>query len=199
MASSLDDLLNASAPTATPHTTDLERELVALISAAEAATPERSRVRRRIVIAGLATIGVVGVGAAAGATGLLPWFDDPSAQTRQTTSTGKTCDIAYRARGISDPKHPVDDATRTKTVSAADAFLKSFDISTINVAEAVKRLPPRATVDSERGPAETVEQHEGYAVQAELERRLGRYLADRGLPAHAVSVAAATSCMGSSQ
>ena len=196
MASSLDHLLDASAPPTTVRTPQLDRELAALVTDAEAAVPGRSRLRRRILIGGLATIGVLGVGATASATGMLPlpWFDNPAARTTQTTSTGATCDVAYRAKGIEDPKHPVDAATRAATVTAADAFLKKFDFSKIDVDEAVKQLPPRATVDSERGPAETVEQYETFAVQVELERRVDVYLSQHGLPAEAISVAAAISC-----
>ena len=54
------------------------------------------------------------------------------------------------------------------------------------------KLPPRATADSERGPAETVEEYETSAVHAELGKRLSAYLAQHGLPAEAVSVSAMT-------
>ena len=200
MTSSFDTLLDASAPSATPRTPELERELAVLISEAEAiAAPVPSRLRRRILIGGLATIGVLGVGATASATGLLPWFDNPEAQNTQTTSTGASCEVKYRAKGIDDPKHPVGDTTRAAAVAAAGTFLRDFDFSRIDVREAVKKLPPRATADSETGPAETVEEYETFAVQAELEKRLSAYLAQHGLPAEVVSVSAATSCDGGRQ
>lgn len=201
MASSLDDLLDGSAPPATPRTAELERELAALISEAESGALRRSRSRKRILIAGLATIGVVGAGATASATGLLPqpWFDTPSARTTQPTSNGTSCDLAFRAKGHDDPAHPVDAATRDEAVRTADTFLKGFDFSTIDIDEAMKRLPPRATADTERGPAETVEQYETYAVQTELDRLVGAHLSAHGLPATAVSVSAMTSCEGARQ
>ena len=197
MTSSFDTLLDASAPSATPRTPELERELAVLISEAEAiAAPVPSRLRRRILIGGLATIGVLGVGATANATGLLPWFDNPAAQNTQTTSTGASCEVKYGAKGLHDPKHPVSDTMRAAAVVAAGTFLRDFDFARIDVREAVMKLPPRATVDSERGPAETVEEYETGAVQAELGRRLSAYLAQHGFPAGAVSVSAATSCDG---
>lgn len=200
MTSSFDAVLDASAPSATPRTPELERELAVLISEAEAiAAPVPSRLRRRILIGGLATIGVLGVGATASATGLLPWFDNPAAQNTQTTSTGASCEVKYGAKGIEDPKHPVDDTTRAAAVAAAGTFLRNFDFSIIDVGEAVKKLPPRATADSETGPAQTVEEYETFAVQAELGRRLSAHLARHGLPAEAVSVSAMVSCDGGRQ
>jgi hypothetical protein len=173
MASSLDDLLRASAPPTTPHTPELARTLATLVSDAEAAAPGRSRLRPRILIGGLATIGVLGVGATASATGVLPapWFDDPSAQTTQSTPSGPTCELRFRAKGISVQSHPVDNATRAKAVAAADAFLKGFDFSTIDVAD----------------------------VRAELERRVSIDLAQQGLPAETVSVSEMKSCTGDDQ
>lgn len=197
MTSSFDAQLDASAPSATPRTPELERELAVLIREAEAiAAPVPSRFRRRILIGGLATIGVLGGGATASATGLLPWFDNPAAQNTQTTSTGASCEVKYGAKGIEDQKHPVDDTARAAAVAAAGTFLRDFDFSTIDVKEAVKKLPPRVTADSEAGLAQTVEENETFAVQVELEKRLGAYLAQHGLPAEAVSVSAAISCDG---
>lgn len=197
MTSSFDSMLDASAPPATPRTPELERELGAMISEAEAvAAPVPSRLRRRMLIGGLATIGVLGVGAAANAGGVLPWFDSPAAQNTQVTSTGVSCEVVYGPKGHEDPNRSVNDATRAAAVAAAETFLREFDFSTIDVNEALKNLPPRATTDSESGPAVTVEDHETSAVQAELGTRLSEYLAQRGLPAEAVSVSAATWCDG---
>ena len=175
MASSLDDLLTGSVPPTTPRTAALDRELTALVSAAEVAAPAPSRRRRRITIAGLVATAILGGGAAAGATGLLPtpWFADPTARTTQT-SHGETCGLAFSARGLHDPAHPVDAATRAKTITAADTFLAGFDFSTIR-------------------------QLEGHAMQAELERRLSAHLVAQGLPPESVSVAAMSSCTGSDQ
>lgn len=197
MTSSFDSLLDASAPPVTPRTPELERELTAMISEAEAvAAPARSRVRRRMLIGGLATIGVLGVGAVANAGGLLPWFDNPANQHTQVISSGDSCDVHYGVKGIKDPKHPVDDASRAAALAAGEAFVEDFDFSTIDVDEAVKKLPPRATVDSERGPAETVAEHETFAVDAELQRRLDDHLASLKLPVGAVAISMATSCVG---
>lgn len=197
MTSSFDSLLDGSAPPATPRTPELERELAAMISEAEAvAAPVQSRLRRRMLIGGLATIGVLGAGATANAAGVLPWFDSPSTQNTQVTSTGASCEVVYDPKGHEDPKHPVNDTTRAAAVAAAETFLREFDFATIDVDEAIKKLPPRATVDSESGPAETVEEHETFAVQVELERQIDDYLAQQGLPAEAVSVSAMTSCDG---
>ena len=175
MASSLDDLLTGSAPPTTPRTASLDRELTALVGAAEVAAPAPSRRRKRIAIAGLVVTAILGGGAAAGATGLVPtpWFDEPATRTTQT-SHGETCQLAFSARGLHDPAHPVDAATRAKTITAADTFLADFDFSTL-------------------------QRYEGSAMQAELERRLSAHLTAEGLPPEAVSVAAMSSCMGSEQ
>ncbi|VXC42054.1 hypothetical protein [Aeromicrobium sp. 9AM] len=176
MPSSLDDLLASSTPATTPRTAELDRELAVVVSAAEVAATAPSRRRKRIAIVSLATIGILGAGAAAGATGLLPtpWFDDPAARTTQTSPDGKTCDLAFSAKGLHDPAHPVNEATRAETIAAADAFLKGFDFSTI-------------------------EQYKGDTMRAELARRLSAHLAQQGLPPEAVSVAAMASCLGSDQ
>ena len=197
MTSSFDSLLDASAPPTTPRTPELEHELAAMISEAEAvAAPARSRLRRRMLIGGLATIGVLGVGAAANAGGLLPWFDSPAAQNTQVTSSGASCKVTYGAKGHEDPKHPVDDTTRAAAVAAAGTFLRDFDFSTIDVDEAIRKLPPRVLADSEGGPAQSIEEYETFALQTELERQLNGYLGQRGLPVGTVSVSAMTSCDG---
>jgi hypothetical protein len=195
---SFDDQLARANPPAPVHTSELDDELLFVIAEAERlATRTQSRHRRRVVTGGLAALALIGTGtAAAAAGGILPWFDDAPSRGVVTTSTGAECELVFGVKGHSDPAHPVDSATRATAVAAAEAFLERLDLSSIDVDEAAAGLPPRATFDSEAGPAESVDEYETYAVMAEVEDRVNAALEKQGLPTGAVSVSMFSSCDG---
>jgi hypothetical protein len=102
--------------------------------------------------------------------------------------------VAFGVKEIDDPDNPVDASTRAAAVTAAEEFLEGFDVSSISVEDAIHGLPPRATVDSEAGPAESIDEYERYAVMAVVEKRVNADLEQQGLPQTAVSVSMASSC-----
>lgn len=197
MEPSLDKLLSASAPPVTPRTPELERELARLAVEAETAVvPIRSRLRGRIALSALAALSVVGFGTAASAAGIVPappwapWYDDPATTHNQTTSSGAECEVRYGAKAIRDQSHPVGESDRAAALAAAKDFLRDFDFATIDVGEAVERVPSTA-VD----PGAAADEVETFAVQLALQERLDAELTRQGLPA-TVGVSAATSCDG---
>jgi len=81
-------------------------------------------------------------------------------------------------------------------VVAAEEFLEGFDVSSINVEDATRGLPLRATVGSEAGPAESIDEYETNAVMGVVQKRVHADLEQQGLPTTAVSVSMARSCDG---
>ena len=77
--------------------------------------------------------------------------------------------------------------------------LRNFDVSTLSVAQATQAASPRPTVDSEAGPAMTVDEYEVDSVYQEVERRMDAELARQHLPSSAVSLAMLISCDGGDQ
>lgn len=194
---SFEEQLTLSAPPVPVHSDELDRELLLINDRAEAmASSSRSRPRRRrFTLGALAAIGVIGAGVgAAGAAGILPWFDTAPVHAVMTTSTGTECEITFGIKAIEDPSRPVAHATRAAAVTAAESFLRDLDVSRISVAEATRGLPPRATVDSESGPAQSVDEYETFAVHRVVQERVDDALEQQGLPVTATSVSAATSC-----
>ena len=189
---SFDELLARSAPQL-PDSAELDRELGLLVAEAERSTT-RSRTRRlRLGAVGLAAVGVLGLGGAA-AAGNLPWFESASSRDVVTTSTGTECEVTFGAKGLVDPGHPVDDSTRAATLTAAHAFLEDLDVSGIDLETAVRDAPPRTVVDSEAGPAQSVDEHETSALMTAVQERLDAELVRQGLPVEAVSLSMATTC-----
>ncbi len=197
MDPSLDSLIAASAPPTTPRTADLDRELAHLVAEAESgAAPGRWHVRRRLVLGAGVAAGLLGIGTAASAAGLAPapawapWYSAPDVVHSQTTSTGAECDVSYRAKAISAPDVPATPAERTAAVTAGAEFLRDVDVTTIDVGDAVDRLPSSATVGDP-----TQAELEMFAVQFTLQERLDRELGRQGLPP-TVSVSAMQQCDG---
>ncbi len=193
---SLDEQLAAAAPHVSRRSPELDRELALVIAEAERlARPDGVRRRTRLAISGLAAIGALGIGtAAAGAAGILPWYDTAPARGVVTTSNGSTCELTFGVKGIEVLARPVDGTIRASAVAAAERFLEGFEVSGIDVDDATRGLPPRATTNSETGPAETVEEYETFAVMGVVEKRVTAELEQKGLPPEAVSVSMATSC-----
>lgn len=171
---SLDDELTAAAPPVPLITPELDRELVFLVAEAERlARPAVLRTRVRLALGSLVVVGAVGAGTvAAGAAGVLPWFDTAPSSSVVTTSTGSECSVTFGVKGIEDPQRPVDAATRAEALTVAEDFLAGFDVSSIEDPETSASM---------------------YVVQARVDAELER----QGLPTAAVSVSMATSCDGS--
>jgi hypothetical protein len=186
------------APPVPRHTSELEGELAFVIAEAERqAGSARLRSRFRLAIGGFTVVGALSVGtAAAGAAGIIPWFETAPSHGVVTTSTGSECRVTFGVKAIDDPDHPVVGSTGAAAVAAAEEFLEGFDVSRINVEDATRGLPPRATVGSEAGPAESIEEYETNAVMVAVQKRVDADLAQQGLPTTAVSVSMARSCDG---
>ena len=194
----LDEELAASTPPVPVLTSELDRELGLVIAEAERlAGPTRARSRRRLSIGGLIAAGILGLGtAAAGAAGILPWFDTAPSSAVVTTSNGAECKVTFGVKAIADPDKPVNEVTRAAALAIAEDFLADLDVSSIDVRAAARGLPARATADTESGPAESVEAYETRAVMSVVQTRVDAELEQQGLPTSAVSVAMATSCEG---
>lgn len=206
MNTHLDELITAAAPPVAQRTLELQDGLHSLVADTEAvAVPTKHRLGRRIGAISLATVGVLGVGAAANASGWVSWFDDPTALHEQTVlSSGNACEVVYAARALDDPAHPASSADQTAAMAVAKKFLRDFNLSTISIDYAVKKwnaASATALADLERRlppeeipPKETPDEVELLAVQAELGERLSTELKRQGLNSDAVSVAAANRC-----
>lgn len=197
MDPSLDSLLDASAPPVVRRGPGLTRELTALVAQAEAAArPTRHGLRTRVVVTGAAVVALSGIGVGASAAGVLPaprwapWYQSPVATHSQTVSSGARCDVTYGVKPVHDPAHPVSGPRLADAVTEATAFVRSFNFSTIDVADALDDVPATAMA-ADAGP----EERETFAVQLALQGRLDRHLTARGLPV-SVSVSAVQSCDG---
>lgn len=196
---SLDEQLAAAAPRMSASSPELDRELALVLAEAERlARPDGARRRTRLAIGGLAAVGALSLGtAAAAATGVLPWFETAPAQGVVLTSNGSRCELTFGVKGIEHSDHPaVDGTTRATAVAMAERFLEGLDVAGIDVDDATRGLPPRATANSEAGAAETVEEYETYAVMSVVEKRVTTELEQQGLPPEAVGVSMASSCAG---
>lgn len=200
MDSRLDDLIAAAAPSVSPRTDALRRDLAAVVADSEAAagTGPRRHVRR-MAAAGLFALAATGLGTTASAAGLLPWFENPIAvHQRHTGSAGEDCEWTFAARAFNDEAHPVGTAERAATMAAAQHFLADFDVSGISVPQAVSDY--QAAQDAldvppgERPPQDDPKEVAFLAVTAELNDRLEAELTAHGLSPYAVSVAGATDC-----
>lgn len=194
MEPSLDSLLAASAPPIGRRTPALERDLHAVVSDAESCVaPVRRGLRSRITISGLAAVGLLGVSAGASVAGVLPapewapWYEKPAATHAQTLTSGAVCEVAYAIKAHNE--QTMDPAVHAAAVTAAEDFLRRFDFSTINIAEAVRDVPPTAVLPEDRPEA-----RETFAVLHHLGERVREHLSGQGLPPAAVSVSAAQTC-----
>lgn len=195
--SSFDEQLALSSPPVPPRSPELDAEFVHVIAQAESAAGPRPGRRRRVVaIGGLVLAGALGAGGAAAAAGLVPWFESAPSHGALTTSTGARCTLAFGVKEVEDPAAPVSDAERAKARVAAEEYLRNLDVSMLDLAQATRAAAPRATADSEAGPAMSVDEHEVEAAYAEVGRRVEAELARQRLPATSVSLSMASSCEG---
>jgi hypothetical protein len=158
MDSHLDELIAAAAPAVAQRTPELQRDLYSLVAETEAATGTgRPWLGRRIGVAGLAVVGVLGVGTAAAAAGLI---DAPSEWlwSDSTLSSGTTCRVAHGANLTSQPADlaSASPADHEATLAAARQFVANFDLSAISIDAAITRY--QAMVTKER--AEIVGQYQ---------------------------------------
>lgn len=173
MDTDLDDLLRAAAPLVATGTPALRAALADLARATEAAERKRRATRRAAVgLAATALIATAGVGTAA-AAGVLEWepggwWDEPGAVTHRTDSP-EECRVTWAPRGVRVAGHPVSPRERTAAMTAAGAYLRSLDHSTLD------GLTPDA-------------------AYAEVSAALDRELERQGLTTYAVTVAMATDC-----
>ncbi|MGA8987566.1 hypothetical protein [Aeromicrobium sp.] len=194
----LDQHLADSALPVPIRSVQLRREIDLVIAEAERlARPNSQQLRRRLGVSWLAAIGALTVGAAAaGAGGILPWYQDAPLNGSIVTSTGSTCALTFGIKGVEVGNRPVADATRASAVAVAEQYLADLDVSSIDVAAATAKLPPRVTENSEEAMAETVDDYEARAVQAAVQRGVDAELDARSLPTSATSVSMASSCEG---
>lgn len=189
----LDELLRTAAPPLTPRTAALGEELHRLVVATE---PNSVRTRRRaqtVFLAGGVAVGVLGLGAAASATGLLPGW------TMFPTPSGQVCEVGVEAHpnpaGDGQPTGKTLTATEQKeALEAARAYLASFDYDSINrraaiaewrAAEADIRSRQKA---SERQPRLEGDDLQVTAVSKEVVERLRSHLATQGHDINAISI-----------
>ncbi len=197
---SFDEQLALSSPPVPALTPELDAELARIVMEAEGLTARpRSRRNRRLVIGGLVVMGTLGAGGAAAAAGILPWFDSAPARGVVTTSTGAECALTFGVKQVQDPAAPVDDAVRAEVTDAAERYLKELDVSAISLAEATREAGPRATRDSEAGPAQTVPEYEVEAMYQLVAQRLDAELASQDLPSSSVGLSMASACDGDDQ
>lgn len=201
MDTHLDDLIAAAAPPVAQRTPELRADLRSLVADTEAvAFPAGHRLGRSIGAISLAAVGVLGVGAAASATGLMPWFEDQDAARQSTTlSSGADCEVAYAARASEDPAHPLSPAEKAASLAKAQKSVRDFALSTISVDDAVRTYKAadaatradlaRRLPANEIAPKETADEIKILAVGAELNKQLKTELERDGLSPYAVSIA----------
>lgn len=170
--SSFDEQLALSSPPVPSRSTELDSALFEVVAQAERAVAPRRRLRRRSLIGGLVVVGVIGAGGAAAAGGLVPWFESAPSHGVVTTSSGKTCALTFGVKKLEDPAAPVGAALRTKTVAAAEAYLKDLDYASLR----------------------TVAANDMGTVYDEVAHRLDAELTLQGLSTNAVALGMASSC-----
>jgi len=198
--SSFDEQLGLSSPPVAARSSELDAEFARVIAQAEsAAGPRQMRWRSGVVIAGLVVAGALGAGGAAAAAGIVPWFESAPSHGVVNTSTGARCTLTFDVKRLEDPAVPVSDAMRARVTAAAETYLKNFDVSTLSIGQATQAASQRPKVDSEAGPAMTVDEYEVEAAYEELRRRMDAELARQHLSLSAVSLAMLSSCDGGGQ
>lgn len=191
-----DEQLAQASPQIPVQSPELDAERMRVIALAESAVTRRSkRNRSRVAIGGLAAVALLGAGGTAAAAGLIPWFESASSEGTVTTSAGAQCTLTFGVKPHSDPTDDsVGDRMQSTVVAAAERYLQALDVSKLSPAEATKGASERPRVDSEAGPALSVDQYEVQAVYEQVSLGLNAELATQGLPSSAVSLAMASTC-----
>lgn len=194
----LDQLLNEATPPVAPRTVDLERDLHELVIGTEAAQAKRRR-PARVVLAGGAVAGVLGLGAAASAAGVLPGWPSFS------TSSGQSCAIEISVQKLhpgdgepnNTPRFSAEEQDRT--LAAAHKYLGHFDYQALDRGRAItwwraqERKARAAQPDPrERQPRLRGDDLEVTAVSTWVIDHLRTDLANQGLDIRAVEVSTST-------
>lgn len=198
----LNDLLNRSAPTVAPRSSELAKQLDDLVVGAESMARSAGRRYRAGLVSAL-TAGVLGVGAAgAMATGVVstpgwvPW----------TAGSGATCEMQFEAVpdlgvGVESPSRTYTAAEEQQAVAEANRFLDGFDYSTIDADEAIEKWA-QTEVSAGGSDPDAVRRDEAMeetnteldAVGREVADRMNRHLEGEGLPSGAVAVEGGWRC-----
>jgi len=216
----LDALLDQSGPPVARRTPQLARTLVQLVDETERARPARKAhsMRRRAAISLAAVTGVLALGTAATAGGLLDlapqpssgqWDGEPGVKTASVLlSNGAPCVATYAiapdlARGFTAHITARD---WDETMDAAQHFLASLDMSTIDADAAFAKYETarrkslrsdwyQALPPEERGPdGSTADERRVEAVGAELYARVQANLRSKGLDPSALSMTISNRC-----
>lgn len=196
----LDELLGSAAPATATRSATLARELEALVVAAEAAAKPVRR-RHRIGMVSAVTLGVLGVGSAgAMAAGLVstpPWVP-------WSTQTGSQCHMQFWVTAAGPDGEPLSRpytaAEKQRGVSAAKDFLRTFDFTSINKAQAIRawqRAEDAAIANEppgERQPRLHGNDLEITAVGHEVWDKLRAHLDQEGIPFEVVVPSQAWKC-----
>jgi hypothetical protein len=193
MTDSLDALLAKSAPPTTHATAQLSHSLNFLVADTESRANAGRRKPARFAAGAALALVTFGAGAAANAADLFPSWgaQDPSARHVQVvTSAAEDCTATYAVT-------PVDASSpqAAEAMVAAQAFLSTFDVSAVDVSDAVddySRATPEPGPDS-AGP-DTRTQVRVLAVGAELYARLQRELKARGIDPALVTITSFDNC-----
>ncbi len=198
---SLDDLIARSAPAVTPPSPELTETFHELIAGSRVAARPRQRSGARALAAGsLAVIGVFGVGGVAAANGLLPgWFP-------WATESGSSCSLQASVELRRDGNGAlitdrVSEAEQRATLTSAQDYLKTFDVSAINRKQAAEHWfaylekvsadhPDRAALEA-KFQGERLETH---AVLHEVETRLDDHLTAHGHDPRSIMTSLANEC-----
>ena len=197
---SLDDLIAQSAPAVTPPSAELTETFHELIAGNRAAARPRRRPGARAWAAGsLAVVGVFGVGGVAAANGLPGWFP-------WAADSGSSCSLQVSVELRRDGDGAlitdrVSEAEQRATLSSAQDYLTTLDVSAIDRKQAADRWfaylekvspdhPDRAELES-KFQGERLETH---AVLHEAESRLDDHLTAHGHDPRSIMTSLANEC-----
>jgi len=196
----LDERLKDAQPELAPRTAVLARHLDDLVLLSEAAAlPRRGIGRRGIAIGTLATVGVLGVGGAAAAVGLLPtripWITDAG------TSCSLYVSVEPRFGGDERAEDPALARSEDATLAAARDYLAALDAESIDGQEAAAdwftTLERDAAAPVSRGELRAQfrgDRLEVHALMNEVDERLKDYLAARGFDSSRITATTASRC-----
>lgn len=202
----LDDLLTQSAPPSADRTPELRQALRLLAADVESQARAPRRTRHTALLVG-ATAAILGLGAA-GATaagfipGWVPWTTDEGSSCKMQfgakphDTSGKTLDYTY-----GEPL-PGGSAELRRTADEANRFLATFDLDSIDQAQAIREFQQAqdAAIASqppaEQQPRSTGDDLALNAVWLTVSQQLDAHLASLGLPSseQALSVWMAWEC-----
>lgn len=203
----LDTRLDEAAPRAVDQTPELQELLDRLVIAARPA-PVRRRARRRLAVlaGGVAVAGALTATGAAAAAIVMSYTNANvpdslvDASFPWTSREGHPCKIGLHLgpRADDDPRHS---SSQQAELAAAETWAASFDIESIDRADAEKRwLEHMHLVSADhRSPAQLRQvfrgdELEGYALQHEVMRQLDEHLEGHGFDPRSLNSGASVEC-----